>query len=316
MGQDVADLHFNDANNHSAAFFRQIVEDSADGIIAIDANERVVYFNRAAEQLFGYPKEKVLGQPLEMLLPPQYRAGHGANVAGFLGGGARAKYMGDRHSHVIGLRADGTEIRLGASIAAIRPGEGLFMVAIVRDISERLELQDKLAQAASTDPLTGALNRRAFLATVQNEWLRTARYGSGFSVLLFDLDHFKKVNDTHGHDTGDSVLCRFSDLVRASLREVDVFARWGGEEFIAALPHTPLEVAVATAERIRKTVAEQRFAAADGADFSVTVSIGVSGISAKEPPLDEVIKLADGALYEAKHGGRNRVKAGGAGDAG
>ena len=308
----MSDLYFNDQSNHSAAFFRQIVEDSADAIIAIDSNERVAFFNRAAEQLFGYPKEKVLGQPLEMLLPPQYRAGHGASVAGFLSGGARAKYMGDRHSHIIGLRADGTEVRLGASIVAITPGEGLFMVAIVRDISERLMLQDQLARAASTDPLTGMLNRRAFLATVQNEWQRTARYGSGFSILLFDLDHFKKVNDSHGHDTGDSVLCRFSELVRSSLREVDVFARWGGEEFIAALPHTPLEVAVTTAERIRKAVAEQRFAAAGGAEFPVTVSIGVSSLSAKEPPLADVIKWADTALYEAKHAGRNRVMAGGA----
>ncbi len=312
----MSDLYFNDANHHSAAFFRQIVEDSADGIVAIDSDERLVYFNRAAEQLFGYPKEKVLGQPLEVLLPPRYRAGHGASIAGFLGGGARAKYMGSRHSHITGLRADGTEIRLGASIVAITPGEGLFMVAIVRDIGQRLELQERLVQAASTDPLTGALNRRAFLAILQNEWQRTARYGSGFSLLLFDLDHFKKVNDAHGHDTGDSVLCRFAALVRASLREVDVFARWGGEEFIAALPHTPLEVAMATAERIRKTVAEQRFAAAEGAEFPVTVSVGVSSLSAKGPPLADVIKWADTALYEAKHGGRNRVMAGGAGDGG
>ena len=307
----MSDSFFRDGSKLSAAFFRQIVEDSADAVIAINTDERVVFFNSAAGQLFGYSKEQVLGQPLEILLPHRYRAGHSADVTGFLNSGAHAKYMGDRHSHIVGLRADGVEIKLGASIVLVNPGEERFMVAIVRDISERLELQERLALAASTDPLTGVFNRRAFLATVQNEWQRTVRYGSGFSVLLFDLDKFKKINDSHGHDIGDSVLCQFSELVRASLREVDVFARWGGEEFIAALPHTPLEVAVNTAERIRKAVAEHKFIGADGAAFPVTVSIGVSSMASEKHPLAEVIKWADNALYEAKNAGRNRVMAGG-----
>ena len=305
------DLFFRDGSKLSAAFFRQIAEDSADAIIAIDTGEKVVFFNNAAERMFGCPKEQVLGQPLEVLLPQRYRAGHSADVTGFLNSGVHAKYMGDRHSHIVGLRADGVEIKLGASIVLVNPGEERFMVAIVRDISERLELQERLALAASTDPLTGVFNRRAFLATVQNEWQRTVRYGSGFSILLFDLDKFKKINDSHGHDIGDSVLCQFSELVRASLREVDVFARWGGEEFIAALPHTPLEVAVNTAERIRKAVAEHKFIGADGAAFPVTVSIGVSSMASEKHPLAEVIKWADNALYEAKNAGRNRVMAGG-----
>jgi len=305
------DLFFRDGSKLSAAFFRQIAEDSADAIIAIDTGEKVVFFNNAAERMFGCPKEQVLGQPLEVLLPQRYRAGHSADVTGFLNSGVHAKYMGDRHSHIVGLRADGVEIKLGASIVLVNPGEERFMVAIVRDISERLELQERLALAASTDPLTGVFNRRAFLATVQNEWQRTVRYGSGFSILLFDLDKFKKINDSHGHDIGDSVLCQFSELVRASLREVDVFARWGGEEFIAALPHTPFEVAVNTAERIRKAVAEQEFIGADGAAFPVTVSIGVSSMASEKHPLAEVIKWADNALYEAKNAGRNRVMAGG-----
>lgn len=293
----------------TCAFYRQIVMASADAIVAADGDQRLAFVNTAAEQLFGYRREDLLGQPLEILLPPRFREGHAAKVRGFQGDGNAARYMGDRKSHIVGMRADGTELTLGASILKVE-NEGLtYTVAIVRDISERMRLQDELVRIANVDPLTGALNRRAFLASLAKEQGRAARYKSGLSVLLFDLDRFKSVNDTYGHDIGDEVICRFSKRVQAFMRDIDVFGRWGGEEFIAALPHSDLRGARAVAERIREAVAGDRFEPDGFEPFSVTVSIGVASVANGQAAPETLIKWADRALYEAKAGGRDQIVA-------
>ena len=124
---------------------------------------------------------------------------------------------------------------------------------------------------------------------------------------MFDLDHFKSINDTYGHDVGDQVICGFSELVRSSLRGIDLFGRWGGEEFIAALPHNDIRAAQTTAERIRKAVATHRFEVAGIDPFSVTVSIGATEFGNGGTSHQHMIKFADNALYEAKNAGRNQV---------
>jgi diguanylate cyclase (GGDEF)-like protein/PAS domain S-box-containing protein len=303
----MTDVFFDEEHASSSGFFRQIVMESADAVVAVTLDQTVVLFSPAAEKLFGYSRDEMLGKPLDVLMPHQYRSDHAAKVNDFHRKGSRARYMGDRKSHLTGLRKDGTEVLLGATILTVATDRGPVMVAMLRDISERIIFQNELSRLASADPLTGQLNRRAFLESFEREWNRAFRYKSGLSLLMFDLDHFKHINDAYGHDAGDQVICGFAELVRSSLRDIDLFSRWGGEEFIAALPHTDLRAARNVAERIRKAIARHRFEAAGFDPFSVTVSIGVTDINNGEIAYQQMIKLADNALYEAKNTGRNQV---------
>lgn len=294
-------------DNRNCEFFEQVVMESADAIIAVDSRQNLIFFNPAAEQIFGYLREDVLGKSLEVLMPPRFRHGHAAKVNDFQKNRNEARYMGDRKSHIIGMRSDGTEVPLGASILKVMKDGQPCMVAIVRDISARVNLQQELTRMASIDPLTGALNRRAFLKDLERERIRAARYGSKLSLLLFDLDRFKSVNDTYGHDIGDLVICRFREQAEAQLRDIDLFGRWGGEEFVAALPHSGLRDARGVAERIRKTTESLRITGKGFEPFSVTVSIGVASTADGLVPHEQLVKWADNALYEAKSTGRNQV---------
>jgi len=161
---------------------------------------------------------------------------------------------------------------------------------------------------AQTDPLTGCLNRRALVDELGAEIARARRYGLALSVLMIDLDHFKRVNDTRGHLTGDDVLKQVAQLLRAEVRAVDVVARYGGEEFVILLPETALPGATSFAERIRESVGTHAFVA-DGDPLSLTVSVGVATITGgEEGSSEEVLARADAALYRAKRDGRNLVR--------
>ena len=172
------------------------------------------------------------------------------------------------------------------------------------------ERADEIAQRlASTDPLTGALNRRTFLEVAARELSRARRTDSPLSLVMLDLDHFKRVNDTYGHPVGDRVLQRFAEVVRSQLREEDILVRYGGEEFCVLLPGVPGPGAVALAGRIREAVEREAFLV-DGIGIPVTTSAGVAARLEEGPTeADALLQRADEALYLAKHRGRNRVAA-------
>jgi diguanylate cyclase (GGDEF)-like protein len=160
---------------------------------------------------------------------------------------------------------------------------------------------------AIMDSLTGLYNRRRFEVVLEGEFKRAARYRSPLSCLMIDIDHFKRVNDSCGHQGGDAVLREMAQLIQATIREVDTPARWGGEEFIVLSPNTPKEKANLAATRILNAIAQHTFSDVKGG--KITVSIGVAGIP--DPSIDDKDKLvhaADLAMYEAKKKGRNRVE--------
>jgi diguanylate cyclase (GGDEF)-like protein len=163
-----------------------------------------------------------------------------------------------------------------------------------------------LKALATTDYLTSACNRREFVKRAELEMQRSVRHGTPLSVLMLDIDHFKRINDSQGHAGGDTVLVGLTKLIHGKLRGSDLLARIGGEEFAILLPDTTLDGATALAERVRQAVQEQQVPLKDGT-LSYTVSIGVTQRRGEENQFEKVLATADAALYQAKNSGRNRV---------
>ncbi|MDX1636153.1 MAG: diguanylate cyclase [Marinobacter sp.] len=178
-----------------------------------------------------------------------------------------------------------------------------LMANLFGSVLTRNELLHSLTYQAVHDQLTGLYNRHKIESFMDQEVARCARYGSTFSVIIFDLDHFKSINDRFGHNEGDAVLSDAAQLIKAGTRESEIAGRWGGEEFLVILPETPLDSAVLVAERLRESVASHRFSIPD----RVTISVGVAAFLPGDTP-HEVIQRADAALYSAKESGRNCVR--------
>ncbi|KTG16176.1 MULTISPECIES: PAS domain S-box protein [unclassified Guyparkeria] len=200
---------------------------------------------------------------------------------------------------------DGHEVPLWESICAVSNADGEIehYVSVFHDISEQKRVERELEHLASHDRLTGAYNRGRIYELLEAAETARQRYGTPFSVLMFDIDHFKRINDTYGHQTGDDVLVELSRRVDDLLRLPDHFGRWGGEEFLIIATHTPLNGAVKLAERIREAIGNEPFPEPG----QVTISVGVAemrdGLTIKG-----LEAVADRALYQAKNGGRNRVQ--------
>lgn len=177
----------------------------------------------------------------------------------------------------------------------------------VRDLIEAEQEKCELYDLAVTDPLTKALNRRAFFRFAEREVTRASRHGTPLSAILFDIDHFKPVNDIHGHGIGDEVLVRLTRLMMENIRDEDLLGRLGGEEFALILPQTGPDAAHALANRLREKVRALRFESPEGT-FGITVSLGVSAPDAEERDILSALARADKALYRAKRLGRDRVE--------
>ena len=178
----------------------------------------------------------------------------------------------------------------------------------LRELLSLLARQNsELERLSSTDALTGLTNRRRFLESFENERSRTERYGGSLSLIMFDIDHFKKVNDTWGHSVGDAVLRKIAHEVQQFLRMVDIAARYGGEEFVILLPETGLSGANLVANRLQQLVADTTIEHDQGPPISVTVSVGVASLGPDESGANLLIRT-DQAMYQAKNNGRNRVE--------
>lgn len=198
------------------------------------------------------------------------------------------------------------------------PGVFLFGAIFVwRTIALSLQtaadlLRMKLLEAESiTDPLTKVYNRRYLERRLEEEFARSKRYTLELSVLMLDIDHFKRVNDAYGHQAGDVTLAALGSLVKASLRDLDVVARYGGEEFLVICTNTATHEAALLAERLRQQVASHQIEIPDGAGrrktIQISISIGVAGLGASIDSKDKLVQAADQAMYRAKEEGRNRV---------
>jgi diguanylate cyclase (GGDEF)-like protein len=172
-----------------------------------------------------------------------------------------------------------------------------------RDISERKRLERELERLAATDKLTGIFNRAKLEECLNSEIKESRRLGHALSLMICDIDHFKKVNDTYGHDVGDIVLKMLAETVKKHIRETDIFARWGGEEFVVLMPGADTRGARVLAEKLREEIEIRSF----GEAGRITISFGVAQLRS-EDSIVSLVKKADDALYKAKKNGRNRVE--------
>jgi len=204
--------------------------------------------------------------------------------------------------------ADGRKLTL---IATAKPlldltADTVGVVASYKDITDRKQIEEELRRMATTDPLTGAFNRREFMKRAQDEIDRSKRYHTPLTLLMIDIDHFKSVNDTYGHDAGDDVLKQMVAASQTQLRGSDVFCRLGGEEFAAILTHTNPEQGVQAAERLRRALKALKVATNAGT-IRFSISIGVASLVQGDLSLEQIMKKADTALYKAKAQGRDCV---------
>ncbi|MDB4976468.1 MAG: diguanylate cyclase with and sensor [Myxococcaceae bacterium] len=280
--------------------FRTITELATDGIITADAFGRITLWNQGATRLFGHQESEVLGRPIAMLMPERYVLDHDHAFVGF--DETRMLKAVGRTTELTALRKDGSEFPVELSTSTWFEDGTRYFTTFVRDISERKRLEAAILTLASTDHLTGLLNRRAGEDKLQRELVRSRRYERELSCVLLDIDFFKRINDTYGHATGDHVLRNMARLLSERIRGSDAAARWGGEEFLLVLPETGLTGAYELAEALRKLVASTSF----DLPIGVTISLGVAQVGPDETP-EHVVARADELLYAAKRNGRNQV---------
>ena len=205
-------------------------------------------------------------------------------------------------------RAAAEDARRGAEVGALGyitdPTDLGLLLARARTLLDFKNYLDSCEEAAFTDHLTGLANRRRFERQLEREVARTRRYGRPFCLLLLDIDHFKRVNDSHGHEAGDEALRRLANALQAGTRGIDTAARIGGEEFGLILPETESARGCEVAERLRQAISETEIPAAG----HITVSIGLAECTASFGDVRQLFTAADAALYEAKRAGRDRVQ--------
>jgi diguanylate cyclase (GGDEF)-like protein len=255
----------------------------------------VVCFGCAAMMAASVSLMWRFGRAATPVFAPVAALGYSLLVAVLMVRGVQALLVGA--STKISIDAPG-HANIPLAIAVLFAG-GLINLAHIRLVLGRV--LHRLGQQARTDELTGALNRRGLLQQLEATHADARQGLAGYALMMVDVDHFKAINDCHGHAQGDLVLQAVSASLRAALRADDLVGRWGGEEFCVLLPRTSLRDAEHLAQRVADRVA------AGGGALRVTVSIGVAEFEAADQELHAVIKRADGALYEAKEAGRNRV---------
>lgn len=297
--------------------YRSVITALAEGVILMDADGVIQASNDSAQRILGFSVDQLVNRtPFD----PRWQAIHEdgspfpsetqpAWVTLQTGKPCREVIMGIQklegsltwlsiNSQPLYLPGDDKPYAVATSFADITKRR--------HDEEELRALHDKLREEAIHDPLTGLYNRRYLEETLKRELSRAERDGHPLSVLMGDIDHFKRLNDTYGHPAGDDVLRALGSLLRRNVRASDIPCRYGGEEFVVVLPNTPLEVARERAELVRQNFADLPIAFG-GRQLESTVSIGVSVYLGHGDTVDALISAADQALYKAKQAGRNKV---------
>jgi diguanylate cyclase (GGDEF)-like protein/PAS domain S-box-containing protein len=291
--------------------FQFLAEHSADIIGRAGMDMVMTYMSPSSLPILGYKPEEMIGRNVYTFILaediPILRAATVRILTSERQVASEAVRIRRKNGSMVWMELNASLVRDPVT------GEPLEVVTILRDISERKKLEDKLSALALTDSLTGISNRRAFDQALEREWKRTLREGSQISLLLLDIDHFKRFNDLYGHQVGDDCLRAVAAAVCSAVRATDLVARYGGGEIAVILPSTFTAGALEVAEKVRSAIAALQLGLGDNSETgsSVTVSIGVATALARQGGTikmpESLLLAADNAMYKAKHEGRNRV---------
>lgn len=281
---------------------RDALETVQDGVLLLDADLKATFMNQKVRQFWEIGEDEAAAHPSYAALITRARRATDPNLstkelAGFARTRIAEVQAGD---HVRELQTpDGRRLRAHCTTMA---GGGRMITYY--DVTDLIRNAEQLERLATTDPLTGLYNRRRLLVALDAEWGRFQRYHRPVSVLMVDVDHFKDVNDRHGHAVGDEALKAMANACLHGTRKADIVGRVGGEEFAIVLPETSLSRAKIVAERVRKHIAAQTVSAR-GIAFQITASIGIAEATASMRGTEALMNAADQALYQAKAQGRN-----------
>jgi diguanylate cyclase (GGDEF)-like protein/PAS domain S-box-containing protein len=278
-----------------------LVETAADAIIVIDTQGVIQQTNSAVSRLFGYAPDELVGSNVKLLMAPEDAQRHDGYLRNYRKTGVGSIIGVGRE--VVARRANGELIQVYLSVGEFSAHGESYYVGILHDITDHKRMEAELVRLAQTDELTGAFNRRHFMSKLEAEIHRSNRYRHPLSLMIIDLDHFKRVNDTYGHAVGDLALRAVVELLRGELREQDELARLGGDEFAVLLPETRVDIAQGVANRVIARAGSTRI---DETDERLSLSIGVAGWKLGMTN-GGLLRDADAALYEAKAAGRGRV---------
>lgn len=297
----VRDISERKAAQYEIERFFKAVEQIDDIVYMTDRAGNITYVNKAFCTHTGYEKSEVIGKNARMSKSGMHDREFYKELWGTIVEGNVYR------NTLINRKKNGDIYYEKKTITPLKDEKGIVIgfVSTGKDVTQETMLHQEIERIASTDKLTGIYNRHKFEEVFALESERSRRFSAPLSIILIDIDHFKRVNDHYGHDIGDEVLKRLAEIVQDSIRKIDIFARWGGEEFLILCPGTDREQARQLAEKLRSTVEAV-------SDFpkirNITISLGVSTF-ATEDTFSELFKRADESLYYAKEKGRNRVGA-------
>jgi diguanylate cyclase (GGDEF)-like protein/PAS domain S-box-containing protein len=304
LTQDISSLkHAERELEQAEARFRSAFEQAPIGMGIVAPDGRYLRVNQALCSITGYTPEQLLQTTVEAVTHPDDAAADAAGRDALVNGLAPIHRTEKRYLH-----ANGHSVWVSVHATLVRDADGnpSHILGQIQDITERRRFEDRLQHMVDHDPLTGLFNRRRFEQELDRHVADTLRYGADGALLVLDLDDFKLVNDTLGHNAGDELIVAVAALLKAQLRDSDVIARLGGDEFAVLLPSGGLAEAEAVAAKLVRAVREQATVAGAPRSLRVTTSVGVAPFAGESATGEEMLVDADVAMYEAKEAGRNR----------
>ena len=287
----------------SEELLQRIVHKAAEAIVVVDAQYQVVLFNAAAEAIFGCSAAEAVGSSAERFVPARLRDAWRDQMARFAANDGSVIRMGD-HADLAGLRANQEEFPLEISLSQISDGGAPLYSAVVNDLSARCRDEARFNALANYDALTSLPNRAMFRQRLQRALVHAQRFNEGLAVLFVDLDRFKIINDTLGHEAGDRVLKAVAERLKRCLREVDILACLGGDEFAVLIERVAdTRFVGSVARKLLHTVSELLLV--EGQEYQITASIGISTYPADGSDATSLLKNADIAMHRAKERGNN-----------